>query len=144
MFASEEEALAAAEDAYQAYLDVSNAVAQAGWVDTSLLEKVERGDALADEVETASSFAAKGYRQLGSSTFDSVELQQLEDLGAGSVNLVVYLCLDVSGVDVVDPTGSSVVAPSRPDRQALEVEMDDADGTLKLNRSEAWSGASFC
>jgi hypothetical protein len=144
VFASEEEALAAAGDAYQRYLDVSNAIAQAGWVDTSGFESVERGDALDQEIDAATSLADSGFRQLGASTFDSMTLQQLDDRGAGNVSIVTYLCLDVAAVDVIDANGASVVSPTRPNRQALEVEFDDADELIKVSRSEAWSGANFC
>jgi len=144
VFASEEEALEAARDAYQAYLDVSNAVGQAGWMDTSAFESVERGEALDNELKTVSRYRASGWRLLGSSAFDSLSIQQINDFGAGSLDLVIYLCLDVSGVDVVDASGTSVVEPDRPERQALEVEMDDSEEVLKVSRSEAWFGDDFC
>jgi hypothetical protein len=71
-------------------------------------------------------------------------LQQLRSNDSEQVSLTIYLCLDVSGVDVVDKQGESVVSPGRPDRQALEIDMDGAEGALRITRSEAWSGANFC
>lgn len=58
--------------------------------------------------------------------------------------VTVYVCLDVSDVDVVDGTGKSVVTASRPDRQPLEVDIDNVEHVLKVSRSEAWSGDNFC
>ena len=102
------------------------------------------GRALEDELQNAADFSAKGFVQRGSSTYDSVKLQQLHNDGSAAFGLTVYLCLDVTDVDVVDKSGKSVVSPDRPDRQALEIEMTGAGGVLKLSRSEAWSGANFC
>jgi hypothetical protein len=144
VFASEEEALAAAGDAYQRYLDVSNAIAQAGWVDTSGFDAVERGEALANEIETVAKYQRAGWRLLGASRFDTLSLQQVDDAGRGQVVIVVYLCLDVSETDVVDVNGTSVISSARPDRQALEVEFDDQGGDLKIARSDAWAGAGYC
>jgi hypothetical protein len=144
VFASEEEALAAAEGVYQRYLDVSNAVGATGWTDLGPLHTVERSVALEDELETASEFRAQGYRQVGDVTFDSLTLQQFEAPRPGAVLITVYLCLDVTDVDLVDAKGRSVITPDRPDRQGVEVDIDDIEGVLKVSRSEPWSGASFC
>lgn len=144
MFASDEEALAAAEEAYAWYLEVSNAVGEGGWNDTASLQEVLRGEALEDSLVSTADLQENGYRQVGESTFDSATLQQYSDIAPGMVSVTIYLCLDVSAVDVVDQQGESVVQPGRVDRQPLEIELNDLDGVLKVNRSEAWSGESFC
>jgi hypothetical protein len=144
VFASEEEALAAAGELYGRYLAISNEIGQGGWKDTSQLRSVARDRALNDDTSTAEGFQANGWTQVGESTFDSLILQQLEDAGAGAVDLVVYLCIDVSKVDVLDSHGQSVITSSRPERQPLEVEIDDVEGDLKVSRSEVWSGQDFC
>lgn len=144
MFASDEEALAAAEELYGRYLRIANKIGQGGWKDTSGLEEVEKDGALDDDRKNAAEFSSRGWVQTGSSSFDSTRLQQLRDGGAGHIGLVVYLCVDVSSVDVVDATGKSVVTSTRLDRQPLEIAMDDTDGVLKLNRSQVWSGKDFC
>lgn len=144
MFASEEEALAAAGDLYGKYVAFANALGQSGWAEPSGFEAYVRGEALQDELSSAKSFAEKGWVQLGDAAFDKLSVQQYEDGGAGLVEITVYVCSDVTAVDVIGPDGSSVVSPTRPDRQSLEVEMDDVDGSLKIVRRDAWSGASFC
>jgi hypothetical protein len=144
VFASEEEALAAAGEAYQRYLDVTNLVGQSGWKDTSKLPDVSRGDALDAALANAEQFAQKGWIQTGDGSFDTLSIQQFDDGGAGSVEIVAYLCLIVSGVDVLDANGASVVSPDRPDRLPFEVQIDDSERKMKIARSEAWSGASFC
>jgi hypothetical protein len=144
VYASEEEALAAAEELYGRYLKIANKLGQSGWTWTQDLDTVLSGRALEGELQNAADFAAKGLVQHGDSTFDSQMLQQLRSNDSEQVSLTIYLCLDVSGVDVVDKQGESVVSPGRPDRQALEIDMDGAEGALRITRSEAWSGANFC
>jgi hypothetical protein len=144
VFASEEEALAAAEELYGRYLKIANRIGHGGWKDTSGYADVARGEALEDELASATEYSAKKLKQRGDFTFDSMTLQQLRNNGQSGVEIVVYVCLDVSKVDVVDPSGHSAVSPERLNRQPLELQIDDADGQYKVNRSEAWSGADFC
>lgn len=144
VYSSDEEALAAAEELYGRYLEISNEIGQDGWGDTDRFAEVMRDDLLASELETSTGLHDKGWTQVGDTTFDSMTLQRLADGGAGSVEMVLYVCGDVSNVDVVDKSGRSVVSDSRPDRQPLEVGMDDSEGALKVNRSDAWSGIDFC
>lgn len=145
VFASDAEALAAAEELYGRYDSITNQLGSEGWDDPTRLADVLAEDALQNEIDSAAELSAKGYRQLGESTFDSLTLQQLVDRGLGEVDITVYVCADVSDVDVVDEHNHSVVAESRPDRQPLEVEMNDKmAGQLKIVRREAWSGSDFC
>jgi hypothetical protein len=144
VFASEEEALAAAEEVYGEYLAASNDLGESGWADSTALAEFTRGDLLADEEGSAQERNEKGWRQIGRSTFDSFTLQQVVDSGPGTVVITAYLCVDVTTVDVVDSSGQSVVSPERPPRQPIEVDLDDQEGDLKVSRSEAWSGQDFC
>jgi hypothetical protein len=144
VFASDEEALAAAEAAYQRYLDVSNAVARDGWADTAPLGQVARDSALESDLANAAVYHDKGYHQVGEITTDSVSLQSYSAAARREVKITIYACADVSHVDLVDQSGVSIVGSDRPDRQPLEVDVDDQDGQLKVSRSEAWSGDSFC
>jgi hypothetical protein len=144
VFASDEEALAAAEELYGRYLRIANKIGQGGWKDTSGYAEVTRDQALADELASAEDYSSKGYRQVGDFRSDSMTVQQLRDPGSTEVNMTVYVCLDVSNVDVKDKSGRSVVAPERLDRQPLELTIDNSEGALKVSRSDAWSGADFC
>jgi hypothetical protein len=144
VFASDEEALAAAEAAYSKYEAAINEVGHGGWKDTDLYLATLAGDALRQELEGADELASRGYVQVGDTTHDTMTLQQAQDHGHGTVTLVVYVCSDVSDVDVLNQEGESVVSPERPSRQPLEVEMNDLSGALKIVRRDAWSGTSFC
>ncbi|TPW75776.1 hypothetical protein [Schumannella soli] len=138
LFSSDEEALKAAEKAYQAYLDVTNKVGHGGWKDSSDLASVMEGDLLKTETAGAKDFAARGYVLLGDSSMDSMRVQSARP------PVVVYVCRDVSKTDVVDSSGKSIVPAERQSRVPLQVTFGDRDGTLIVSRSVTWSGDDFC
>lgn len=145
VFASDAEALAAAEKAYAAYLKVSDQLAQGGWKDVDSLVPYVRGPALSNDLKTAKELAAKSLVQVGTTSFDSVKLESVQDQGQGTAVVTVYLCVDVSDVDVLGPTGASVVPSSRQSRIPLEVDVDNLrSANFKVSRSDAWSGTDFC
>ena len=141
LFASDEEALAAATEAYAAYLAAIDRSGQGGWLDSSELKAMETEEAFFKDVATAKRFSSAGYKQIGSSSFDSMELQRLD-----SSTVTTYLCLDVTEVDVIDPSGVSIVDESQPRRLPLEVSFTPSDesSTLLIEGSEIWSGENFC
>ncbi len=146
IFASDAEALAAAEAAYAEYLAVGDSVLSGGGVDTESLLAVATGAALAGELETAESYASNGYRSIGTSKFDTLSIQNVEDVNQGAL-VTVYLCADVSDVDVVSADGNSVVNADRRDRIPLEVGLlssEEDASKLLVSRSKVWSGADFC
>ncbi|MFC5501059.1 hypothetical protein ACFPJ4_02265 [Lysinimonas soli] len=145
VFASDAEALKAAETAYAAYLKVSDQVAQDGWKDPSRLKPFARGEALARDKATANQFAAKSLTQVGSTRYDSAKVEGVSERGRGMVVVTMYLCVDVSGVDVRGPDGTSVVPKDRQTRVPLEVDVDNFEETkMKVSRNDAWSGTDFC
>jgi hypothetical protein len=147
VFASDADALAAATEAYAAYLLVIDAMLSNGGGDTSGLAGVATEDAFAAEIKTARLYSERNYRSVGSSSFDSVQLQTVEDDGHGIAIVSTYLCSDVMSVDVVDSAGSSVVPEERVDRFPLQVTFQNANANsarLLISSSETWSGKNFC
>ena len=146
VFASEEEALAAATEAYAAYLAVSDEVARDGWTGTGALGDVAGGDALKEDIRIAANFFDRGYIQEGSSAFDSMSIQQ-STTDSSDLIITTYVCLDVSAVDILDADGRSVVPGDRADRYPLEL-MFATDSSIGrgfiLVRSDSWSGTDFC
>ncbi|MFP7760946.1 hypothetical protein [Marisediminicola sp. LYQ85] len=143
VFATEEEALAAAEEAYAEYLAVSDEVAQDGWADTNALHDVARSEALQQDLEDAAMLSGEGNAQIGQTTFSRLRLQ---DWGSEKA-LTAYVCLDVSAVDIVNEDGDSTVPTERLDLYPLEIELAHVDGStddLLLTRSDLWSGENFC
>lgn len=139
VFASDEEALAAAEEAYAAYLAVSDELSADGWAEPSRLapfltdEELNRTERVYDDLH------ASGRSTVGTSVFDSTMLQRYDD---GEV--AVYLCLDVSGVRVVDSSGLDVTSVDRVDRVALEVVFKVVRRKLLLDSSDIWDGGALC
>ena len=138
VYASEEEALAAAEAAYAAYTEMSDQIFHDGGKDADRLAGVSTGDLLKVELEGFRQVAQLGYRSTGQTTFSALELQQLAPTESGEGYVTVYLCEDVSATDVLDASGASVVSNDRPPRTRFEVSFDYVGGTLLASRKEAW------
>jgi hypothetical protein len=139
VFASDEEALAAAEAAYAAYLAVSDAIFNEGGTQAERLAAVATGDFLEASIAGFQKVQAKGWRSTGRSAVHSIELQQFDGSGRDRM-VIVYLCDDVSAVDVLDSDGLSVVSPDRHDRTLFEVsfDLDRAVGRLLISSREVW------
>lgn len=146
IFESDEEALAAAEEAYGAYLEASTLVTYDGgknaervfpYLAEAYREKATEGFAIYEE---------RGWRSEGVSTFDSASLQQYSDDGTGIAEVSIYLCLDVSAVQIFDASNVNVT-PERDDRLPLEVQFINAaeySAELVQTGSEQWPGDDFC
>ena len=143
VFASDEEALAAATEAYANYLAVSNSVAQSGGKDSQQMATVAVGEALEEELQSLSELSKAERVGVGDVKFDSLTIQSAE-LNSGSVT--AYVCLDVSETDVIDNAGTSVLPPDRVDRLPLEVSFtaDKDANVLLLERTRSWGGSNFC
>lgn len=142
VFASDEEALAAAEEAYRAYLAVSDQIGNEGGADPERIADVVTGELLAVETDGFETFAANRWRTTGSTILRSL-MEQRVDL-SGSPTVVAYVCVDVTAVDVLDSSGQSLVAPSRPGLQPFVVGFDPSDDGLKPSTREPWEGPDLC
>jgi len=140
VFASDEEALAAAEASYAAYLAIADEVFADGGADAERLREVATGDLLETELKGFKDVTEKGWRSTGGSTFDSMVLQRY-DPHARPQEITVYLCDDISAVDVVGPDGTSVVSPTRPSRTLFQAtfEYDATNDRLLISDHEVWS-----
>ncbi|QNO38421.1 hypothetical protein H4J02_05275 [Protaetiibacter sp. SSC-01] len=139
VFASEEEALAAAEEAYGKYLETVAVVMADGGAKPERLRPLLTEELFEQESAGYEEFASNGWRGVGSTTF-TMQLQRA-DLAAGGV--VAYVCDDRSGLDIVDAEGRSVVLGDRPDLAASVVEFVWHD-SLVLSSQEAWDGGGVC
>jgi len=125
-FTSEEEAFAAAEATYRAYVDALNRVDLS---DPATFEDVyawTTGDALSEEKRGLSEMRANGWSVSGSSSVVSVTPESYSG-GTGRGDLIA--CLDVSAVQLVDAGGKSQVSPERPDVQTIHVAFRFDDGS---------------
>lgn len=144
LFASDEEALAAAEEVYVAYWIAADAVGHGGWTSLEPLESVLTPEELEAELVTARELSDADYRLVGN-TF--ARLAQLQSVKSDSVHTVVvaYGCIDISDTRLLNDAGKDVTPSGRDEVLALEVTfVSDPDGLLKIDGSERWPDSSFC
>ena len=139
LFATDEEALAAAQAAYANYLEVSDQIARDGGANPERLKGLISNELYYSQLETYSTAASNGLKAVGNSTFNRFELQK-----RNSNTLTNYVCLDVSNIRVVDGTNSDRTPEDRPNILPLELTWSEESGVLVLQTSDVWSGTNFC
>ncbi|GAA4197450.1 hypothetical protein GCM10022219_25340 [Microbacterium oryzae] len=134
-FASEEEAFAAAEETYRAYIDATNARNAGKKSDpTSYL----MGEALDSDREVRQLLKETGRSFEGKfviTGFKPVEAQQID----AATSLSAVVCMDSSDVLVVDEDGNDVTPEGDIAVYALSVEFTAVDDELRISQSESSS-----
>lgn len=145
VFASEEEALAAAEEAYAAYLAVSDAIAQEGGANPERLAELVTAEWLEKEVAVFEQFANSGRRQVGATAAYGMVLQQYSQ-SDGVADVITYVCADFSATSFLDSAGVDVTPVDRLATVTLQVGFQSEAGasSLRVSSSEPWSGDSVC
>jgi len=145
LFASDEEALAAAEEAYGAYLAVSDQILAEGGINPERAYGYMTENMRSDSFAGIKLFVDSEWHTQGATTFDSMTLQQFSQDETTEASLVAYACLDVSGLRIIDVAGTDVTPLERPSRLPLELEfVAEASSTMLIERSDLWSGEDFC
>ncbi|MEV8268091.1 hypothetical protein [Microbacterium sp. NPDC076911] len=145
-FSNEEEAFAAAEATYRAYVDALNAVDLS---DPETFEDVyawTTGDESAQAREDLTSLHAEGFEVGGQTRVLSLQpsTEQPDDF---PLSLILDVCLDVRGVTLLDNEGTSVVAPDRPDQQSLRVPLarsNSSSSDFRISTVGGREGISEC
>lgn len=137
VFASDEEALAAAEEAYGRYSRVADQILVDGGADPERLKEFVSDEIYATEEPGFLRFASKGWHGVGE-TYFTLTLQHYDDR-----QVVVYSCDDVSETDVLDSAGVSVVKPDRTTLIPFEVTFDVED-SMRIVGSDVWTGGGVC
>lgn len=148
IFANDDEALAAAKKAYEAYQAMGDRIFFEGGKDGIRIEPFVSHQFAETEIEGFKQASANGWRSVGKSSFDNFTVQEIDLLAPGGISVVsAYLCADVSRVDVLDATGKSVVPASRQTRTPFRVTFDLAPGAsshLVVSSREVWRGDGVC
>jgi len=143
LFSSEEEAFAAAEETYRAYVDALN---QVDLSDPETFEEVyawTTGDANAGERKSLSGMHADGWVVSGKTTVESVSPGSIDD--EIDPTIVIHACINVGLVEVYDATGISQVAEDRPDTQSQTVSLTGAaESPTGLLIAEVEGGSGGC
>jgi hypothetical protein len=141
-FATDEEAFAAAEATYRAYVDALNEV---DLQDPATFEAVyawTTGELLAEERRTFSQMHADGWTVTGNSEVTFVTGQHVRRR-----SVEVAACLRVAEVRLADSAGTSVISPDRPDQSVVRVVLDAARSSpngLLISAISASDGAVPC
>ena len=148
IFASDEEALAAAEEAYGNYLAVLDEIYHDGGSAPERLEAVATADVVEHEQEGFDDSIRLGQHTIGETRFDSVTLQASDMSGGAQEHVIsIYVCEDFAGVDVLSQDGTSVVSPGRQVRWPLTVVFDSTgvrEQPLVVSDIDDWTGQDFC
>ncbi len=147
IFASDEEALAAAEEAYRAFQVVSDQILADGGKEPERLEDLVTTEVYATEVATYEEWASRGWHEIGHTQIISVSLESYSPTANGGKGaVVVYACTDLSNTDVLDSSGKSVVNPDRVTAIPFQTsfDFDESSGRLLLSEKVVWTGANFC
>ena len=147
VFASDEEALAAATEAYAAYLAMSDQIAQDGGTSADRIGNLVTAAWLPKEIQQFSEFAKSGYHQSGVTHFDHLQLQRFGQDERGTVTVTFYVCLDFSETKVLDNADLDVTPRDLDVRAPFEVsfESSKADSVnLLLSGMERWQSTNFC
>ncbi|BDZ54397.1 hypothetical protein [Agromyces marinus] len=146
IFASDEEALAAAVEAYEAYSAMSTLIASEGGVDPERISDVV-GKNLAEQfIDEFRLLDEAELRTTGAPHVFGARLADREE-SSGTASVSAYFCRDVTDTLVLDAQGSDVTPKDRPSISAVIAHFEslpDAAGTLRLDDLETWEDASFC
>ena len=143
VFASEEEALAAATEAYENYLKVSDAILADGGAKPERLLEVATSAIYERELEGYAQLASAGLHGAGSSRFDSTRLQQWSSVGS-TTSIAFYACVDIGGTDFLDSEGNSHVPLDRVERYPAEITVERTQDRDLVSTDSPWSGENFC
>lgn len=140
VFASDEEALAAAEEAYGAYLRVVDLVFSEGGAHSEWLEDVAAGEYLSTLQADAGQMRDSGSRTVGVSHFRNVVVQHYDLESKDPGFLAVYLCDDISQVDMLNREGVSMVPPTVKTTSTMLVTFSvGSNGQLLVSNRELWN-----
>jgi len=144
IFASDEEALAAAEAAYRAFESVSHTIASDSGRDAERINAVATPAYVPELLDEFAKYSEIGIRAEGTAQVDSFSLVENSMTDSGAT-VSIYVCRDVSQVRVIDGTGADVTPPGREARTPLiAVLMAERGKPLLVDEVDLWSGDDFC
>ncbi|WOF21811.1 hypothetical protein N8K70_10485 [Microbacterium betulae] len=132
-FATEEEAFAAAEETYRAYIDALNA-RNAGDEEADpqsfLIGEVLESDQRTREILEQSKQTIQGSLDILSFTPETTTRI------ADAIQVDAIVCMDATNARILDSNGGDVTPEDTPSIYSLKIELTSADNTLKISASE--------
>jgi len=139
-FASDEEAFAAAEATYRAYVDALNEVDLADPATFEPVFEYLSGDALDSAKKSFTQMHADGWQVSGPSEVATVTRSTWDP---SEESAVLAVCVDVSAVLLVDADGNDQTG-DRPTEQSLLVTVDRREDAWKVSDFSGRTGAPEC
>ncbi|WP_281885847.1 hypothetical protein [Agromyces rhizosphaerae] len=146
VFASDEEALAAAIAAYEAYLALSQVIEEEGGHAPDRIRDVVTPTYADELILEFEELASRSISIVGSSRIASAHIAQWS-VGAEDVVVDAYMCVDGSDTRILDSAGDDITPASRETRVPLLVHFIGPavqDRGLLVDSSELWRGDDFC
>lgn len=146
IFASDEEALAAAELAFGEFLALADQISAEGGVEPERIYEVASGDEAEDSLVFFERLRDENTHLEGQTKFDSARLQEVYQAD-GLTNVSIYLCIDVGDTKVISAEGEDVTQKDRKlriARTAVLVGDGEDASSLRVDRTERWPGDDFC
>lgn len=144
LFASDEEALAAAVEAYEEFADLVDQFLM-GNEPSRQLSEVASSPVVEQALQDIEEFSALGWTITDGRRTLNPTLQSRIAEDDESETVLFYLCEDVSRVDVLDSSGESVLDEDRNAYTPLEVAVRLwADQSSSVLDRRVWDGAGVC
>jgi len=139
-YATDEEALAAAEEAYAEYVRVTGVVYSAELSDPAMLSTVASGDHLDELVQEHAELETENEFIAGAQTFDQVVLQRYSRDGSSREIIAVYLCDDLSKLEIVkDGIKFGPEKPLLPVTMQVVFDYSSLTQSLLVSARDIWS-----
>jgi hypothetical protein len=146
IFASDEEALAAAVEAYEVYRTASAQITADGGAEPNRIDSTVTPDYAVSLHEEFAAIEELGLTMVGSTRIEQVKLAEAAYVH-GSAEVSIYFCRDVTEVRVIGPDGADVTPADRDNRTPIQAFLVSATGDerrLVVDGVELWSGNDFC
>lgn len=145
VFASDEEALAAATEAYANYQEMADEITGDGGSKPERIAPFVSEGYLNTEVHQYDGYRDAKAHSVGSTAFHVDSAQRLEYQDVQETAISLYVCDDVSDIEVLDENGASLVSESRVAVTPFEVGFIlNGDGKLVVDSRDVWKRESFC
>ena len=145
LFASDEEALEAATEAYEQFLAVSGQILREGGQGPERLKPLVSDAVYESEAEGFALLEENGWRAVGESVLIGSELQQHTPGPPGIAEVIAYVCVSVENNDIVDTAGLSQVATDRATEVSFEIVFTSMpSGSLTIDRKTTWADSAAC
>lgn len=147
VFASDEEALAAAVAAYTGYLNVAGEIGADSGKGAERMRPFVTDDQYAHEIESFGGLEHAGEFQTGFAKVTKETLQQVWEDPTGVANVIAYFCVDLSEVRFLDSNGLDITNSERADLGQVEVLFISSGGEapeLLIAEVTPWLGHGMC